>query len=81
MYEIQNRWNIFDKILFLRMSDTLSSSVNTTQEDISTTIRTNKNGRAQTISTMEAKAPPPPKPLTTRKLRGKSSEMEVYRPV
>ena len=48
------------------MSDTLSTSVNTTQEEISiTTIRTNKNGRSQTINPMELKSAPP-KSSTTR---------------
>jgi len=54
------------------MTDTLSTSVNTTQEDISTSIRTNKNGRVQTINTIELKSAPP-KTSTTRKTRGKSS--------
>ncbi len=48
------------------------TSVNTTQEDISTSIRTIKNGRSQT---MESKTVPP-KLSTTRKIRGKSSEID-----
>jgi hypothetical protein len=51
------------------MTDALSSSANTTQEDISTSLRTNKNGRSQTMSTVEPKTAPP-KTSTTRKIRG-----------
>ncbi len=57
------------------MTDTLSTSVNTTQEDISTSIRSTKNGRSQTMSTMEPKTAPP-KSSTTRKTRGKSFEID-----
>ncbi len=56
------------------MTDTLSTSANTTQEDISTSSRTNKNGRPPTINTMEPKTIPP-KSSTTRKTRGKVSEI------
>jgi hypothetical protein len=66
---------ILINVLFLRMSETLSTSVNTTQEDVSISTRTNKNGRAQTISSMEPKTAPP-KSSTIRKTRGKSSRSE-----
>ena len=45
--------------------------MNTTQEDISISIRTNKSSRSQIMSTTESKLGPPPKSSTIRKNRGK----------
>jgi hypothetical protein len=57
------------------MMDTLSTSVNTTQEDISSipTTRQSKYIRSQTINTGNEPKTAPSKPSIPRKLRGKFS--------
>lgn len=52
------------------MTDTLTTSANTTQEDLSISVRINKTGRTQMINMIEPKTAPP-KVSTTRKTRGK----------
>ncbi|CAF1232697.1 unnamed protein product [Rotaria sordida] len=59
----------------ITLTDTLSTSVNTTQEDVSISTRTNKNGRSQIMNTMESKVVPP-KSSTTRKTRGNRAQSE-----
>ena len=54
-----------------RMTETLSSSMNSTQEDLSASTRTNKSGRSQTTSAIEAKTAPVKLPVA-RKTRGRS---------
>jgi hypothetical protein len=69
-------YEILIKIIFIlfcfRMTDTLSTSGNTTQEDISTSTRTIKNLRSQIMNTIEPKTAPP-RSSTIRKTRSKSS--------
>ncbi|CAF2141219.1 unnamed protein product [Rotaria magnacalcarata] len=60
----------------ITLTDTLITSVNTTQEDISTSIRTNKTTRSQTMGNMESKPAPPPKSSTARKTRGNRAQSE-----
>ena len=58
----------FVECFLCRLTDTLSTSVNTTQEDISTSTRITKNLRSQTMNTAEPKTAPP-RSSTSRKTR------------
>ncbi|CAF1144497.1 unnamed protein product [Adineta steineri] len=59
----------------ITITESLSTSANTTQEDMSISIRTTKNGRSQIINTIDPRTAPP-KSSTTRKTRGNRAQSE-----
>jgi hypothetical protein len=77
--EIQRRKSVSSRFRSvskeITMTDTLSTSGNTTQEDISTSTRTIKNLRSQIMNTMESKTAPP-RSSTIRKTRINRAQSE-----